>query len=115
LADNAHTPPTDPNLLEYQDSETTLSWKKFISKRLADQASIISNHGALQTEYDNVRRTTRCDYKELDTNISPDRENATSNDVVIMVMGMTGAGKSTFISSLVGQDDIAGHDLSSCW
>lgn len=37
-----------------------------------------------------------------------------SSDVVIAVMGMTGAGKSTFIKSVTGREDIrVGHGLSS--
>lgn len=38
----------------------------------------------------------------------------TSLDVVILVMGITGSGKSTFISELVKEDVQVGHDLSSC-
>lgn len=37
------------------------------------------------------------------------------NDIVVAVMGPTGAGKSTFIDRAVGRPDInAGHDLTSC-
>lgn len=34
--------------------------------------------------------------------------------VVVMVMGITGVGKSTFISKLTGEDVGIGHDLASC-
>jgi ABC-type uncharacterized transport system ATPase component len=36
------------------------------------------------------------------------------NDRFIAVMGVTGAGKSTFISRCAGQDVTVGHDLTSC-
>lgn len=35
-------------------------------------------------------------------------------DILIAVMGMTGAGKSTFISNIAGLDMKIGHDLFSC-
>lgn len=37
-----------------------------------------------------------------------------ANDLIIAVMGITGSGKSTFISHLVDSDVTIGHDLSSC-
>ncbi len=41
---------------------------------------------------------------------------STSSDVVIAVMGMTGAGKSSFIKAVSGREDISvGHKLSSGW
>lgn len=39
---------------------------------------------------------------------------ASPEDVVIAVMGITGAGKSTFINHLVDQDVKIGHELVSC-
>jgi putative ribosome biogenesis GTPase RsgA len=37
-----------------------------------------------------------------------------NNDVVVAVMGVTGVGKSTFIKTITGRDDIAvGHSLIS--
>jgi putative ribosome biogenesis GTPase RsgA len=42
---------------------------------------------------------------------SSDAQNA---DIVIAVIGMTGAGKSSFIASVTGREDIqVGHDLYS--
>ncbi|KAI1778598.1 P-loop containing nucleoside triphosphate hydrolase protein [Hypoxylon cercidicola] len=42
-------------------------------------------------------------------------EQAKSNSVFIAVMGMTGSGKSSFISAVTGRDDVKiGHELSSC-
>ncbi len=38
----------------------------------------------------------------------------TSSDAVVLVMGITGSGKSTFISELVEEDVQVGHDLTSC-
>jgi putative ribosome biogenesis GTPase RsgA len=32
----------------------------------------------------------------------------------VLVMGITGVGKSTFISKLVGEDTGIGHELTSC-
>jgi GTP-binding protein EngB required for normal cell division len=37
-----------------------------------------------------------------------------NEDVVIAVMGVTGAGKSTFISQLTKEEVVVGHSLSSC-
>ncbi len=37
-----------------------------------------------------------------------------SSDAVVLVMGITGSGKSTFISELVKEDVQIGHDLTSC-
>ena len=39
---------------------------------------------------------------------------AKSNPPIIAVFGMTGAGKSSFINTLSGQDVAVGHDLRSC-
>jgi ABC-type lipoprotein export system ATPase subunit len=36
------------------------------------------------------------------------------DDVFIVVMGMTGSGKSTFISRCTGHDVVVGHGLHSC-
>ncbi|KAH7161705.1 P-loop containing nucleoside triphosphate hydrolase protein [Dactylonectria macrodidyma] len=36
-----------------------------------------------------------------------------SSDVVVLIMGVTGVGKSTFISNVTGQDAGIGHDLTS--
>jgi GTP-binding protein EngB required for normal cell division len=36
-----------------------------------------------------------------------------NGDIIIAVMGITGVGKSSFISTLTGRKDIVGHDLSS--
>ena len=36
------------------------------------------------------------------------------NDATIAVMGLTGSGKSTFISKLVGDEVVIGHQLESC-
>ncbi|KAL4872762.1 hypothetical protein BDV12DRAFT_193106 [Aspergillus spectabilis] len=38
---------------------------------------------------------------------------SSANDMVVLVMGITGVGKSTFISKLIGEDVGIGHDLSS--
>ena len=37
-----------------------------------------------------------------------------SAGVAVLVMGITGVGKSTFISKLIGGDAGIGHDLTSC-
>lgn len=37
-----------------------------------------------------------------------------SAGVAVLVMGITGVGKSTFISKLIGDDAGIGHDLTSC-
>jgi hypothetical protein len=37
-----------------------------------------------------------------------------SNDIVIAVFGLTGTGKSSFISKLTGKDVKIGHNLQSC-
>ncbi|KAI1023940.1 hypothetical protein LB504_005340 [Fusarium proliferatum] len=37
-----------------------------------------------------------------------------SSDILIAIMGMTGSGKSTFISLCTGQDVPVGHDLQAC-
>ena len=36
------------------------------------------------------------------------------DDTIIAVMGVTGAGKSTFISLLIEEEIGIGHDLQSC-
>ena len=36
------------------------------------------------------------------------------NDIIIAIMGVTGAGKSTFISLLSDQEIEIGHGLQSC-
>lgn len=36
------------------------------------------------------------------------------DDVFVAVMGMTGAGKSTFISLCTGDEVAVGHDLQAC-
>jgi len=36
------------------------------------------------------------------------------NDMIIAVMGPTGSGKSTFIKTASGAEDIVGHSLQSC-
>ncbi|KAL5336961.1 P-loop containing nucleoside triphosphate hydrolase protein [Aspergillus crustosus] len=38
---------------------------------------------------------------------------SSANDTVVLVMGITGVGKSTFISKLIGEDIGIGHDLTS--
>ena len=35
-------------------------------------------------------------------------------DIFVAVMGMTGAGKSTFISLCTGEEVVVGHDLQAC-
>lgn len=35
-------------------------------------------------------------------------------DIVIAVMGVTGAGKSTFVSNLTDETVTVGHDLEAC-
>jgi len=41
--------------------------------------------------------------------------NGVANDIVIPVMGPTGAGKSTFINTVLGQESmLVGHNLTSC-
>ena len=47
--------------------------------------------------------------KETKTSAGP-----SSNDIVIAVFGLTGAGKSSFISKLTGMDLQIGHGLQSC-
>ena len=39
---------------------------------------------------------------------------SSSNDIVIAVFGLTGSGKSNFISKLTGKDVAIGHGLQSC-
>jgi predicted GTPase len=39
---------------------------------------------------------------------------APADSIFILVMGMTGSGKSTFISLCTGQDVVIGHELYSC-
>lgn len=36
------------------------------------------------------------------------------NAVFLLVMGMTGSGKSSFVSSCTGRDVVVGHGLQSC-
>lgn len=36
------------------------------------------------------------------------------SDIFVAVMGMTGSGKSTFISLCTGEDVAVGHDLQAC-
>lgn len=39
---------------------------------------------------------------------------SSKEDIIIAVMGVTGAGKSTFVSLLSGEDIEIGHGLQSC-
>lgn len=37
------------------------------------------------------------------------------NDIIIVIMGVTGSGKSTFVKLATGDEDVqVGHDLESC-
>ena len=45
---------------------------------------------------------------------APARDLHSEPDVIIMVMGMTGSGKSSFINLLSDQDVVVGHSLTSC-
>lgn len=53
--------------------------------------------------------------RRIDSSVFRDGERARNNDIFIAVMGLTGSGKSSFISHLTKSTVEIGDKLQSCW
>jgi predicted GTPase len=78
-----------------------------VSPRVGSTPSVVVPH-KYHTQYQNPSST----FWESGSNLPPPYFN--DEDIFIAVMGMTGAGKSSFISNVAGVDLRVGHGLSAC-
>ncbi|KAH7357425.1 P-loop containing nucleoside triphosphate hydrolase protein [Pyrenochaeta sp. MPI-SDFR-AT-0127] len=77
----------------------------------SDEQSSGSDHGTERTQgsTSKLNRTPQEDFGKGTSNLQ-----ITDNDVIILVMGVTGSGKSRFIGHLTKLDVEVGHNLDSC-
>ncbi|KAF3938634.1 hypothetical protein ABW19_dt0203643 [Dactylella cylindrospora] len=110
-----NVPPVPPKPSNYVSQIDAIS-DRLTETNLEDSfisAGNVSDSGYSNYGYDHLYAGGKRIYKSLKSHMHMDwgRE----KEVLIAVMGMTGSGKTTFISKVTGRDDLKiGHDLTSC-